>query len=90
MHDHHRNLIDFHTQFSNVVDATEIGVRRSRARSDIRGRDKSQCRFGDTAEAADNWDKFRPKPTNNSDGGEPFYGSWSLGVGHIIYRRREL
>jgi len=28
MHDHHRNLIDFHTQFSNAVDATEIEARR--------------------------------------------------------------
>jgi hypothetical protein len=28
MHDHHGNLIDFHTQFSTVVEATEVGTRR--------------------------------------------------------------
>jgi hypothetical protein len=26
MYDHHGNLIDFHTQFSNVVEATEVGT----------------------------------------------------------------
>src|SRR5215831_6815572 len=55
------------------------GAKRSRARSHIRRRDESQCRFGDTAQAADNWDKFGPKPTGNADGGEPFRGSWRRG-----------
>src|SRR5262245_28892187 len=85
MHDHHGNLIDFHTQLSTVVEATEFGpagsrsqtevamkfwtlkammivgcAKRSRARPHICRRHESQCRFGDTAQAADNWDKFRP------------------------------
>src|SRR5215475_8880946 len=59
-------------------------AKRPRARSHICRRDESQCRFGDTAQAADNGDKFRPKPTGNADGGEPFQGSWSLGGGTLF------
>ncbi|HVI62131.1 MAG TPA: hypothetical protein VM910_06000 [Bradyrhizobium sp.] len=37
-----------------------------------------RANVGDTAQAG-NRDKFRPKPTGNADGGEPFRGSWRWG-----------
>src|SRR5262245_27335448 len=104
MHDHHGNLIDFHTQLSTVVEATEFGpggsrsqtevamkfwtlkammivgcAKRSRARPHICRRDESQCRFGDTAQAADNWDKFRLKPTGNDNDREIVRCAWWWG-----------
>jgi hypothetical protein len=59
-------------------------AKRSRARPHICRPDESQCRFGDTAQAADNWDKFRPKPTGNADGSEPYRGSWRWGKYSIL------
>jgi hypothetical protein len=35
MYAHHRNLIDFHTQFSNVVKATQVGHGGGRGQTEI-------------------------------------------------------